>query len=607
MQPADRWGHWPSSALISGQPLAALPVYSLPLIGLDKPTLVEIATIKRLKDNLNVPLTQLSALWYTIKHTGAANGSVLWDQIFNSSGMVQDSWPPYLDQPIRWEIVGNTDRDRKIRSRLMAVLHLALPDLIALVVRLSPGEMIIELDSSYLTNLYRLARTSSLLGLSVSDLLRLLDMLGITYVQRLDDFQQVNDRVAWLQQTGLSVVQLDFLVNDRQSKLAGPAYDDAAIRESRHQPGLAEQGLPDYRQHLRLQSDQPESGNTTLRLAGQERTDRRQRRGDGQIYRTGDLNDLANQPGWDATQLGKVRGEIDTKLAAGRDGLDQAVLTGLSELLGAKSDLARVATTHLAPKMDAITFFNLMLSIQDAQPIPLAIVDYLYQLNKILYLAGQFDLSADATGTLLDYPAHFGVKQPVKPDIQDLEHLYTFKALKAAYPDNSDLLLSLLSRADGDTADITADVLALTGWEPNQLTVLTTYFGAGGADRVTWLNRLKQCFDLAATMLVDINFLIQLTATNHLDYNFYKEQAASLLQVLRAGYDDNTWPGVYQPIHDGLAVQQRDGLLSLALQQLGKQYQGRKDADILYEYLLLDVQTGSEVQTSRIVQATASV
>src|SRR5207247_10798029 len=150
---------------------------------------------------------------------------------FNPKGVVLDPWPPYPDQPIRWEVVGNTDRDRKIRSRLMAALRLALPDLIALVVRLSPGETIVELDSAYLTNLYRLARTPGLLGLSVSDFLHLLDMLGIARVGRLDDFRQVRDRTAWLQQTGLSVAQLDFLANDRQSKLAGAAYNDAAIRD----------------------------------------------------------------------------------------------------------------------------------------------------------------------------------------------------------------------------------------------------------------------------------------------------------------------------------------------------------------------------------------
>jgi len=589
------------------QPFAAPPIYSLPQTVLDEPALVEIVTIKRLKDNLGVPLNQLSALWYTIRHTGIARGPTLWDQIFNPKGVVLDSWPPYLNQPIRWEVVGNTDRDRKIRSRLMAALHLALPDLIMLVIRLSPGETIVELDNAYLTNLYRLARIPGLLGLGVSDFLRLLDMLGITRIDRLDDFRQVNDRAVWLQQTGLSVAQLDFLANDRQSKLVSVAYNDAALRD------LATSLTTQSKDFLitastfvsnQISQSQALALFTWLGIAGLIDTTGAVT---ARYTKPGDLDALANQPNWNATQLNQVRSEIDTRLTAAQIGLNQAVLTGLSGLLGANSDLTRVATTHLAPEMDIVTFFNKMLSIQDTLPIPADIAAYLYRLNKVLYLANQFNLSAEAVGALLDYPANFGVKQPVRPDIQDLEHLYTFKALNAAYPDNSAILISLLSRANGDTAGITADVLALTGWEPGQLALLTAYLGPGGTDRVTWLNRLKQCFDLAATMLVDINFLIQLTATDHTDYDFYKTEAASLLQVLRAGYDDNTWTGVYQPIHDGLAVQQRDGLLSLALQQLGKDYQGRKDADILYEYLLLDVQTGSEVQTSRIVQAIASV
>ena len=589
------------------QLLAVLPAYSLPQTALDKPAMVQIAAIKHLNDDLNIPLNQLSALWYTIKHTGTSQGPTLWDQVFNPKGVVLDPWPPYLDQPIRWEVIGNTDRDRKIRSRLMVALRLALPDLITLVTRLSPGEIIVELDRDYLTNLYRLARTPGLLGLSVSDFLRLLDMLGIARISRLDDFQQVKDRAAWLQQTGLSVAQLDFLANDRQSKLAGAAYNDAAIRDLA--TSLTTQSKDFLITAGTFVSNQISQSQALELFTWLGKTGLIDTVGAVTAKYTGpaDLVDLANQPGWDASLLGKTRSEIDAGLTAASTALAQAVLAGLSGLLGANTDLTRVATTHLAPRMDAVMFFNKMLSIQGELPIPSGIASYLYQLNKVLYLSNQFALSVDAVGALLDHPANSGIKQPVKPDIQDLEHLYTFKALNAAYPDNGAVLLSLVSRADGDAIGIIADILALTGWEPGQLTALVAYLGPGGADRVTWLNRLKQCFDLAASMGVDINFLIQLTATDHLDYDFYKAQADSLLQVLRAGYDDNAWASVYQPIHDGLATQQRDGLLSLALLQLGKAYQGRKGADILYEYLLLDVQTGSEVQTSRIVQAIASV
>ena len=92
----------------------------------------------------------------------------------------------------------------------------------------------------------------------------------------------------------------------------------------------------------------------------------------------GDLAGLTNQPDWDATQLGKTSGEIDAGLVAARAGLAQAVLAGLSGLLGAKSDLTRVATAHLAPEMDAVTFFNKMLSIQNALPIPSDVTAYLF-------------------------------------------------------------------------------------------------------------------------------------------------------------------------------------------------------------------------------------
>ncbi len=82
---------------------------------------------------------------------------------------------------------------------------------------------------------------------------------------------------------------------------------------------------------------------------------------------------------------------------------------------------------------------------------------------------------------------------------------------------------------------------------------------------------------------------------------------AALLKILRARYSDEQWPKVYKPIHDPLAVLRRDALISKAMLQVSAEYEGRRDADILSQYTLIDVQTGSKVDTSRIVQAIASV
>src|SRR5205823_2672947 len=178
--------------------------------------------------------------------------------------------------------------------------------------------------------------------------LRLLDMMGIPCISRLDDFRQVNDRVAWLKQTGLSVAQLDFLANDRQSKLAGAAYNDAAIRDLA--AGLATQSKDFLITAGTFVSNQISQGQALELFAWLSRAGLIDARGAVTARYTGpgDLADLTKQPDWDARQLGKASSDIDAGLVAARAGLAQAVLAGLSGLLGAKSDLMRVGSAHLA-------------------------------------------------------------------------------------------------------------------------------------------------------------------------------------------------------------------------------------------------------------------
>ncbi|MGC9514424.1 LamG-like jellyroll fold domain-containing protein, partial [Methanocrinis sp.] len=196
-----------------------------------------------------------------------------------------------------------------------------------------------------------------------------------------------------------------------------------------------------------------------------------------------------------------------------------------------------------------------------------------------------------------------------EPDEGDLAEL------RAVGDDTDDdlILIHLISSEAEDIDAALKEIDDLTCWEPLQIIFPDRHFDLVRYNRIADLSRMKTCFDLARSLLVDIDFMIQLADTSLLDtdeeFGFYSQKAALLLEVLRAKYTDEEWPKVYKPIRDQLAVQRRDALLSLAMLKLklDPEYEGRKDPDIFHQYFLLDFQVGSEVDTSRIVQGTASL
>ncbi|HEX2913795.1 MAG TPA: LamG-like jellyroll fold domain-containing protein [Chloroflexia bacterium] len=310
----------------------------------------------------------------------------------------------------------------------------------------------------------------------------------------------------------------------------------------------------------------------------------------------------------------KIQTDITNRLVGLRDGLQKATLDGLSTLVGATPTRTQAVAQHLASVMTLKQFFvTLFTEVQDDnQPIPAVLTGrpegFLYKLSKILYLAGQFSLTLDETGVLVDHPDWFSVKNILRPDLSDLTNLNLFNSLKAAFSDVVGNLLAVLATDAQNAKGLLSAIYNLTGWEIRQVESLMAYFGTElEYNRVASLDRLRAIFQLAGLLRVGVEFTTQLSDTTGLDYAFYSRQSAALLEVLRSQYDDDGWATVARPLHDRLAVQGRDALLSRAMLAISPSFAGRRSPDVLSEYLLLDVQTGSEVDTSRLVQAIASL
>jgi len=312
-------------------------------------------------------------------------------------------------------------------------------------------------------------------------------------------------------------------------------------------------------------------------------------------------------------QILSTEGPVHTTLQKTRDDQRNAVLTGLANMFDVQPDVTSVVFDYFRENggMDASQLLNELKAIEESNSLSETLAAYLAKLSKVFYLASVFELTAPEVEALLENPDHFSLNDVVRPTFQELDNLFCFKQLQSAFNDTDGKLIDLLSLETDDTDAVVQAIDNLAGWEPRQVDSLVQYFDAIQYNRIAGLSRMKACFDLAQSLQVDIDFLIQFADTTLLgtdeEFGFYSRQAALLQQVLRARYTNEEWPKVYKPIHDQLAVQRRDALLGLAMLKLGPEYEGRKDPDIFHQYFLLDLQVGSEVETSRIVQATASL
>ncbi|WP_019502255.1 LamG-like jellyroll fold domain-containing protein [Pseudanabaena sp. PCC 6802] len=330
---------------------------------------------------------------------------------------------------------------------------------------------------------------------------------------------------------------------------------------------------------------------------------------------------------------------ITAKLIALRDGLLGTLLTPLADLLGTNPDRLKLiiestkdnsieGNTYGKGQLFAEKYLQEINKVAIAQDKDKALLqssalrDDLKQWSKILFLLSQFALSDFEIAVLLKQPKVFGLEalDLLKPSQSDLTDLYTFVKLKTELrdptdpSDRSNKLVRILQKEEGLT------ISSLTNWTDAEINTLCESLKIeAGSLAMLDLDRLSQGFRLIRKLGTNAQYLVDLaTETSDLKafdpiksadprYEFYQRHAEVLFNLMRARYNAEQWPLVYKPLHDLLAVQKRDGLTAFVMEELSDKIQNRKSPDLLYEYLLIDVQTGSEVDTSRIVQGIASL
>ena len=234
-------------------------------------------------------------------------------------------------------------------------------------------------------------------------------------------------------------------------------------------------------------------------------------------------------------------------------------------------------------------------------------------LYKASLLVNGFTLNARDLKYLSDHNADFDhfdlsalplTKSPPNPVLfTQWSRLYDFAALRDQLPsteEGPDLAGVLGAAAAGPAGTLSAATVdayrALTGVDLTEAAGVLNLTD-GGLRNEAGLARVQALLDLAR-----ITHVTPATLQNWATTAAHLGPAEEIKRIVKARYDEATWPTVARPLNDALRDHSRNALVAYLLPRLGLE-----NSDQLYELLLIDVNMGTCMNTSRIVQAAAAV
>ncbi len=533
---------------------------SLGATEIDAAALEQIAHIKRGQAQSDLPLDVLCSFWHDLKTTGVGQtdpSAALFDRIFNSNLHGAAPYhPKYADNPLYTDPVQTGDSDNL--SRLTAALRLTDHELTDLAEAIWGSIDDIDLDVPNLSQLFRLSQMLGLLGLSLQEYQLLLAFLEIDEIDQvpIEQFLQIRVEADWVQTSGLSLWELDYIIND-------PPEPDRSVRVI-----FSADNIPDLM--------------TALWQAP--------------------LPDIPDEPTPEQEQA------LHEHLAA-HFGFEISLFMGLTYLTAKAtgiSDYLRLLLTPLDDpndsQWDQIESFLTHLSRLALLAQKLSLTES--ELKSIADIPQAYDIA--------------DLEQLRWADIKTFHSLKAM--LLAFQDTEDQLLTYFAQVDEGDLEtkeEKCAALASITGWPEAEILTLITdpEFGCTEEDleSMAGLSKLKARFDQMKAIGVKTAFIGQLLGLQDLslsddddqaeaNWATYEDTAQAVVEATKAKYDHETWTDLSQNLSDPLLEQQRDVLAPfVSWERQLSTWQS------LSEYLLLDVEMTSCADTSPIKQATLSV
>ena len=187
---------------------------------------------------------------------------------------------------------------------------------------------------------------------------------------------------------------------------------------------------------------------------------------------------------------------------------------GLAQFLGTNVETMQALIPFSAGKADLTEYLEALLTpIPPEGSVPSAVPDLIAILARALLLMGKLDLTPIEIAAVIEDPTDFGILDTSRPSVHDVEALWTFKVLTAAFHDGTNRLLAyyaMPSITEPEKAAKLASLASLSGWPPAQIDTLVDRFwpASDGYSTTQGVARMKAVFDTAAQSGLDVQSLI---------------------------------------------------------------------------------------------------
>ena len=316
----------------------------------------------------------------------------------------------------------------------------------------------------------------------------------------------------------------------------------------------------------------------------------------------------------------RVRSHIDHTaaiLGSGREVQSGAALEGVAAFVGADLATTSVLTPFVSARVQLPNVVMALLTPGAGVEVVDKVLDLVTRLSRAVTLARALGLDATEVRAVIAHPQAFDIDTS-RPSLEAVRSLATFRALVVGFGDTSDALLGFLA-GSADRATRLRELADLTGWNLDQLTVLTDRFWPApstGYGTVSGVVRLKRVFDASARSGLSLQSMLTLTALSDLPvvkdgtfdqaaWTTYNAAADLTLNAVNARVGQQEFPAANARICDAVDTQSRDALLTTALWLL--ESLGMRRPSDLYQYLLIDVESSDCDAVAPIAQGIASL
>jgi hypothetical protein len=248
---------------------------------------------------------------------------------------------------------------------------------------------------------------------------------------------------------------------------------------------------------------------------------------------------------------------------------------------------------------------------------PAAILNQFVADASVYHRAAKFILGFKLTETELNHfikhNADFANINFKSISVAAWRRIYDYTTLRDSVPQAQALLTDVFALAYTNPPATVVDDLKgalhqATAWDETNLQFLAANFALARADfkNEIALNRLRQVMQLVGKTGLSAQTIATWGAAET-DFDTLNSTAQVMKNTVRARYEEKDWLDLAGKLNDTIRENQKQALIAYLLTNTDIQAWGAKDADGLFEYLLIDVQMGACMDTSRIVQANSSV